>query len=160
MKIHALVLCGLFAGLSLPVLAADKAVERGRYLVRTSGCNDCHTPGFMENDGATPERQWMSGSAIGFSGPWGTTYPSNLRLLAQMMTEQQWLARARSPMRPPMPTPSLRAMRDDDLRAIYRYIRSLGAVGEAAPAYVPPGRTVRTPYFDFVPKNLPQQANK
>jgi len=158
MKIHALVLCGICAGLALPALAADKAVERGRYLISISGCNDCHTPHYMENDGATPEAQWLTGSPVGFSGPWGTTYPSNLRLLAQSMSEDQWLARARSPMRPPMPTPSLRAMTDADLRAIYQYIRSIGAQGDMAPAYVPPGQKIATPYFEFVPKNLPKQA--
>ncbi len=56
----------------------------------------------------------------GLAGPWGTTYASNLRLLAGSLTEAQWLARARAPMRPPMPAPSLRAMREADLRAIYR----------------------------------------
>jgi hypothetical protein len=71
------------------------------------------------------------------------------------MDEQAWLARARQPMRPPMPAPSLQAMSDDDLRAIYRYLRSLGAKGEPAPAYVPPGGKVATPYLDLTPKNLP-----
>lgn len=55
-------------------------------------------------------------------------------------------------MQPPMP--SLRAMSDADLRAIYRYVRSLGARGQPAPAYVPPGGKVKTPYFDLTPKNL------
>ncbi len=58
-------------------------------------------------------------------------------------------------MRPPMPLPSLRAMSDADLKAIYRYVRSLGAKGQPVPAYVPPGGQVATPYFDFTPKNLP-----
>lgn len=152
---------GVVFGISVaPAIAADPGVERGRYLVSISGCNDCHTPMFMENDGATPEAQWLTGTSVGFNGPWGTTYPSNLRRLAQTMTEAQWLARARSPMRPPMPTPSLRAMTDEDLRAVYRYIRSLGAAGEPAPTYVPPGAKIATPYFDFVPKNLPKQAKK
>lgn len=160
MKMHTLA-CGVLIGaMALPALAADKAVERGRYLISISGCNDCHTPHFMENDGTTPEAQWLTGSPVGFNGPWGTTYPSNLRLLAQSMTEEQWLARSRSPMRPPMPTPSLRAMTGDDLRAIYQYIRSMGAKGDMAPAYVPPGQKIGTPYFDFVPKNLPRQAKK
>jgi hypothetical protein len=58
------------------------------------------------------------------------------------------------------PAPSLRAMRDDDLKAIYRYNKSLGPRGVAAPAYVPPGGKVATPYLDLNPKNLPQQAAK
>lgn len=43
-------------------------------------------------------------------------------------------------MRPPMPSPSQRAMNTDDLKAIYRYVRHLGAKGQPVPAYVPPGK--------------------
>jgi hypothetical protein len=32
---------------------------------------------------------------VGFQGPWGTTYSSNLRLYAEQLTEAQWLARVR-----------------------------------------------------------------
>jgi mono/diheme cytochrome c family protein len=135
-------------------------IRHGRYLVQTSGCNDCHTPGYMQQDGKVPESEWLIGDSMGWQGPWGTTYPSNLRLLAHSMTEQQWLARARQPMRPPMPSPSLRAMSDADLKAIYHYLRSLGAKGQPAPAYVPPGGKVATPYLDMSPKNLPQMTSK
>lgn len=89
------------------------------------------------------------------AGAWGTPYAANLRLLFQQIDDKTWLERARKAMRPPMPTPSLRAMSDADLRAIYRYVRSLGAQGQPAPAYVPPGGKAKTPYFDFTPKNLP-----
>jgi mono/diheme cytochrome c family protein len=135
-----------------------RAVERGRYLVSIAGCNDCHTPRYMEVEGKIPEKDWLVGAPVGFQGPWGTTYPANLRLYVQGMTEAQWIARVRQPMRPPMPWFALREMSDADLRATYRYIRSLGAAGESAPAYVAPGQVVTTPYFEFVPKNLPQQA--
>jgi hypothetical protein len=47
--------------------------------------------------------------------------------------------------RPPMPWFALRDMTRDDLRAVYRYIRQLGPVGEPAPAYVPPGQPAKTP---------------
>ena len=135
--------------------AAEAELSRGRYLVATSGCNDCHTAGYMRKDGQVPEAEWLTGDAIGWQGAWGTTYPANLRLLFQQIDEKTWLARARQAMRPPMPSPSLRAMSDADLRAIYRYVRHLGAKGQPVPAYVPPGEKVATPYFDFTPKNLP-----
>jgi mono/diheme cytochrome c family protein len=157
MKIAALLLAG-WAGLAWAGKADD--IRHGRYLIRTSGCNDCHTPGYMQKDGHVPETEWLTGDAIGWQGPWGTTYPANLRLLFSSLTEQQWLAHARKPMRPPMPSPSLRAMRDADLRAIYRYVRSLEVKGRPAPIYVPPGGKVATPYFDFTPKNLPAVAGK
>ncbi|HEY9097890.1 MAG TPA: c-type cytochrome [Thiobacillus sp.] len=135
-------------------------VRHGRYLIQISGCNDCHTPGYMEKDGKIAEADWLVGDTMGWQGPWGTTYPSNLRLLVQKLDEKGWLARTRQTMRPPMPSPSLHAMTDADLKAIYHYVRSLGAKGQLAPAYVPPGAKVTTPYFDLTPKNLPKQAAK
>jgi mono/diheme cytochrome c family protein len=139
--------------------AADaRTLERGRYLLSTSGCNDCHTAGYPESGGKVPQDQWLTGSSLGFSGPWGTTYPANLRLLVQSLSESQWLSFARAPRRPPMPWFSLRDMSDADLRAIYQFLRHLGPKGEPAPAYAPPGQAVNTPYIDFVPKNLPKQT--
>ena len=145
------------------VLAAqpDKAaLERGRYLVIIGGCNDCHTAGYAQAAGNIPESEILTGSPVGFSGPWGTTYPANLRLPVQTMSEKEWLTYARAERRPPMPWFNLAKMQEKDLKAIYHYIRSLGAKGEKAPDYVPPGEAVNTPYIDFVPKNLPQQARK
>ena len=128
------------------------SVARGRYLVTVSGCNDCHTPGGMEKGPAVPEVQWLTGLPVGFQGPWGTTYPSNLRLVLGAMTEAQWLQHARQERLPPMPWFNLRAMTDADLKAIYAFVRSLGPAGVAAPAYVAPGGKVTTPYFVFVPR--------
>jgi len=54
---------------------ADRAtLERGKYLVVVGGCNDCHTPNYPETAGKVPEADWLAGSAVGFQGPWGTTY--------------------------------------------------------------------------------------
>ena len=143
----------VWAGLAT---AADKAadqrqIERGRYLAIVGGCNDCHTPHYMERDGKIPESEWLTGNGLGFQGPWGTTYPANLRLLAQNMTEAQWIARARAPMRPPMPWFNLAKMTDGDLRALHRYLRSRGPKGDPAPAYAQPGTAVKTPYINFSP---------
>jgi len=149
------------AVLSLPALAGgnDAAVKRGGYIVATSGCNDCHTPGYPEAAGGVPRDQWLTGSPVGFQGPWGTSYPANLRLYVQTVSEAQWLQRVRHPMRPPMPWFNLRDMSDDDALAAYRFIRSLGPAGEPAPAAAAPGVAVTTPYIDFTPKNLPKQAS-
>jgi mono/diheme cytochrome c family protein len=135
------------------VHADDAAtLARGRYIEKTSGCNDCHTPGYLESSGATPEREWLTGAAIGFQGPWGTTYAQNLRRYVQTVSEDAWIARAHQPARPPMPWFNLAAMTDDDLRAVYRYLQSLGAKGEPVPEFVPPGSAARTPVFVFVPQ--------
>ncbi len=127
-------------------------VDKGRYLITIAGCNDCHTAEYPESGGKVPESQWLKGSSIGYQGPWGTTYPANLRLSVANMSEEQFIARSRSEMLPPMPWFNLLAMSDDDLRAIYRYINNLGEPGGAAPAYVPPDIAPVTPYIVFVPQ--------
>lgn len=132
--------------------AVDPAIARGRYLVRTSGCNDCHTPGYAQNGGTTPESEWLTGVALGWQGPWGTTYASNLRLSFQNLSERQWLASARAQRRPPMPWYLLRDMNDADLRAIYRYVRASGPKGEPVPTAVAPGGEARTPFLVLVPQ--------
>ena len=155
----AFMLTALLLASTSPALAINQAdIRHGRYLIATSGCNDCHTAGYMQKDGRIPERDWLAGDAMGWQGPWGTTYPTNLRLLVQQMDEKAWIARARQPFRPPMPGASMRAMTDRDLKSIYRYIKHLGAKGVPVPAYVPPGSIVATPYFDLTPKNLPKQT--
>lgn len=137
---------------------ADAQVARGRYLITIGGCNDCHTPGYMEKGPAVPESQWLTGMAVGFQGPWGTTYASNLRLVIGKQTEAEWIAHARKERLPPMPWFNLREMTDEDLKSVYAYVRSLGAPGVAAPAYVAPGGKVTTPYFVFVPQVDQKQA--
>jgi hypothetical protein len=142
-----------------PSVTARTPEEGGRYLVRTGGCNDCHTPGFTMLGEKVPESQWLTGSAMGFRGPWGTTYASNLRRFVQPFTEQQFVEVVRKRNdRPPMPWPSLHAMSDADLSAVYRYIKSLPVSGQAAPDFVPPDREPKTPYILMVPQNLPPAA--
>lgn len=142
-------------GAAEPTPGSD-TVDRGRYLARVSGCNDCHTPGYLLNDGNVPVEQWLSGDNFGWRGPWGTTYPPNLRLFVKDMTESQWVEVARTlKRRPPMPWFNLNAMNEADLRALYQFIRSLGAPGLPAPAYLPPGEEPETPYalFTSPPEN-------
>jgi mono/diheme cytochrome c family protein len=133
--------------------AALNVIERGRYLVRISGCNDCHTPGWPESGGTLPERKWLTGSSVGWNGPWGTSYAINLREFVSTISEKAWIERARQVEgRPPMPWFALRAMNEDDLRGIYRFIRHLGPAGSPAPASIPPGAKPKTPYVVFVPQ--------
>jgi len=145
----AVVTLTFFSTAAAPAQAAapDPAVERGRYLVVITGCNDCHTPGYMEQPGKVDESVWLTGSTVGWYGPWGTTYPPNLRLVAQGLTEAQWLVHARNEWRPPMPWYANRQMKDEDLAAIYRFLRFLGPAGEPAPAALPPGQVPSGPVF-------------
>ncbi len=126
-------------------------LARGEYLVRIAGCNDCHTPGYAEAQGKVDKGGWLIGSPMGFHGPWGTTYASNLRLRMQQLTEAQWLEySANLRTRPIMPDFAVRDMSEEDRRAIYRFVRSLGAAGQPAPEALPPGQTPPAPYFDMV----------
>ena len=130
----------------------SKTVDRGRYLVRIAGCNDCHTPGYLLSEGKTPEKLWLTGDSFGWRGPWGTTYPPNLRTLVQSLTEGQWVVMAKNlKARPPMPWFNLNEMKNEDLRAIYQYIQHLGPGGKPAPAYVPPDKEPNPPYALFPP---------
>ncbi len=152
MKNKTLVFLALCA--ALPATAQDKKadamVERGRYVVTIGGCNDCHTPNYAPSGGKVPEKEWLTGDALGWRGPWGTTYPGNLRLYMQDLSEEQWVRKAKGLMtRPPMPWFNVRAMSARDLRAMYRYIRHLGPAGKPAPAYVPPDRTPPPPFVQF-----------
>lgn len=130
--------------------AADAMVKRGRYIVETGGCNTCHTALFGVTGGKIPESQWLAGDSVGWRGPWGTTYATNLRLYMQDLSEEEWVKRGRNlSTRPPMPWFAIQAMTDEDLRALYRYVRSLGAAGKPAPSYIPPLFTPRGPYVQF-----------
>ena len=81
---------------------ADRKVERGRYLVTTSGCHDCHTPFKMGPKGPEPDMSrmlsghpqdmqlppppqpvgpWIASVAAtntAWAGPWGISYTANL----------------------------------------------------------------------------------
>ena len=125
-------------------------ITRGRYLVMIAGCNDCHTAGFAQAGGTTPESEWLTGDTVGWRGPWGTTYPTNVRLLVQSMSEEGWVGWARTARTaPPMPYWALNAMTPGDLRAVYQFIRSLGPRGVPAPADLPPGQIPSTPSILF-----------
>jgi mono/diheme cytochrome c family protein len=114
-------------------------IARGRYLVKVAGCNDCHTAGFAMAGGKIPESQWLMGGKLGWRGPWGTTYAINLRLFMSSLTQDQWVQVAKSMQsRPPMPWWALHDMNQQDLKALYAYVKWLGPAGEPAPNYVPP----------------------
>lgn len=125
-------------------------LERGKYLVKIAGCNDCHTAGYLPGLGKVDEKQWLMGDTMGWRGPWGTTYAPNLRLYFDKITEDQWVKIARTiETRPPMPWFVLREMTEQDLRAIHAYVKSLGPAGGPAPAYVPPDKEPKPPFAQF-----------
>ncbi|MDZ7691679.1 MAG: hypothetical protein U5K69_11240 [Balneolaceae bacterium] len=56
---------------------------------------------------------------------------------------------------PPMAWPSVNSMSEQDLKAMYAYIKSLGPKGERAPVALGPDQEPTTPYLSLFPQNLP-----
>lgn len=146
-----------------PFVQAENAVEAGRYLTIVAGCNDCHTEGYMQTEGNIPEEDWLTGSDIGWRGPWGTTYAANLRLRVQQMPEEAWVDQIHERhANPPMPWMNVNQLSDKDARAMYQYLKSLGPKGDSVPDFVPPGQEPNTPYISLEPQNMgsmPQNAD-
>lgn len=135
-----------------PYVAASDSVSAGAYLVRVGSCDDCHTVGWPEANGTLPDSMRLMGSSTGFSGPWGTSYPANLRLSVVGVTAEQWVRRMRERTGlPPMPWFSLAHMSDRDMRAIHAYLTALGPKGDPAPAPLPPGVAPTEPTIVFMP---------
>ena len=153
MKLHHL----LAAVMALPVFAAHAAptdaevIERGRYMVKTGHCNNCHTAGFIASEGTMPESGWLMGSgAQGWRGPWGTTYASNIRINVNALAQDDWVNYVKAmKSRPPMPWWSTAATTREDLAAMYRFIKQLGPAGEPARAFIPPGQDAPPPVIQY-----------
>ena len=61
---------------SMTAAAKVDPVVRGRYLVTIMSCNDCHTPGYFY--GAADTMRKLSGSDLGWVGPWGVVHARNI----------------------------------------------------------------------------------
>ena len=131
-------------------------IERGRYMVVTGHCNNCHTNGYAAASGEVPESQWLTGNPVGWRGKEGTVYAPNLRIYLQGMDVKTWLLAAKNAKpRAPMPWWSVRETSDDDLVAMYAYIRSLQPVGVPAPSFLPAGQVPKPPYNQLPDMSFP-----
>ncbi|HVT80018.1 MAG TPA: cytochrome C [Phycisphaerae bacterium] len=145
---------------SAPAVTSSHVVGKsrediGKYILEISGCHDCHTPGVMSGKALkdVPDDQVLTGSILGFNGPWGTSYAANLRQkLAGYPTEKVFIQMCRMrDTRPPMPWAALHAMTDEDLGSVYAYIRSLGKAGEPMPEPLPAGTPPKQPFITMIP---------
>lgn len=138
----------------------DARIERGRYLTLMGGCNDCHTPGTFY--GNADYDRTLSGSEVGWVGPWGVTFPRNLTPDAETglgrWSEKDIVDAIRTGMRPdgsvilpPMPWPMYATMTDDDAYAIAAYLQSLAPVKHRSPDRVAPGVAFDGPAFRLPP---------
>jgi hypothetical protein len=125
-------------------------IERGRHVIKIMGCNDCHTQDYMIKRSKTPEEDWLVGNTLGFRGTYGTSYPTNLRLLLNNMTEDEWLVLAKQMRKnSPMAWVMLPTTVDQDLRAIYKFIKYLGPKGTPALSSLEAGVIPTTHYVDY-----------
>ena len=155
--LRSLAISGIVAMVSPATAGPATDIERGRYLVVTSHCNNCHTAGYVAAEGSVSEDKWLMGNPVGWKGRDGTVFAPNLRLMLRDLSEDQWLLVARQARaRPPMPWWSVRDMNDDDLRMMYRYIRSLSPPGSAAPDFLPPDKQPSPPYNQLPDMSLPR----
>jgi mono/diheme cytochrome c family protein len=103
-----------------------------------------------------PNGPWLwAGAATNtaFSGPWGVSYAMNLtpdqNTGLGIWTEEMFVNAIRTgrhmatsrPIMPPMPWPALRNATDQDLKAIYAYLRTIKPIVNHVPDYQPPVET-------------------
>jgi mono/diheme cytochrome c family protein len=150
-----------------------KQIERGKEIVWSVGCNDCHTPKKMGPNGPEPDTdRLLSGhrespelpappklpagpwgivtnmDLTAWSGPWGITYSANLtpdeNTGLGIWTEDMFIRALRTgrhmgasrPILPPMPWQVYGRFSDEDLKAVYAYLRSLKPIHNRVPAPV------------------------
>lgn len=151
-------------------------IERGKYLVITSACHDCHSPKVMTEHGPVPDparllsghpkdsvlpptdanngtKGWIlfSMDLTAFKGPWGTSYSANLTpddTGIGAWTFENFKTAIRKgkykgqeggrDLLPPMPWDMYKNMTDDDLKAIFTYLKSLPKVNNLVPSPKPP----------------------
>lgn len=142
--------------------ADDKAVKiaQGRYLARIMSCGDCHTPGTFYGDPDTSRA--MSGSEMGWRGPWGVRYAANLTPELDTgigyWTAAELAKALRTGIRPdgtkigaPMPIQNIMQITEDDAEALAVFFMSLKPVKHQVPAALPPGVEPKGPVLDFPP---------
>jgi mono/diheme cytochrome c family protein len=123
-------------------------VQRGQYLTTIMGCNDCHTPGMMY--GQPDMQRTLSGSELGWAGPWGVAFAGNLTPDEETgigrWSDDEIITAIRIGQRPDgrmlapaMPYPNYSLLAEEDARAIVAFLRSLPPIPHQNPAPVPPG---------------------
>ena len=137
-----------------PHVTANTPEEAGAYLLIVGSCHDCHTPNWVESGGKTAKDSLMTGRGLGFKGPWGVDYSKNLRVIADREGEDHWVNTLKTADdgdgHLPMPWHNTALMSDADLRAMWKYVKSLGpAQGERIPRSVKPGKEPTGQFIDL-----------
>ncbi len=135
------------------------SAARGRQLVMLGGCNDCHTPklpngqpdmsrmlsGHPEGGPIPPEAEGAVTTNMlltAWRGPWGLTLARNITPDRETgigsWTLQDFKRTIRTgvdpkgeALYPPMPIPDMQNLPDEDLTAIYNYLRTVKPIHNA-----------------------------
>lgn len=136
----------------LPAPDLSDPVKRGAHLVTLAGCSDCHTPA---ERGQPLAGMYLAGGQI-FDGPWGKVATANLTPDASgipyydevlfVQTIRTGYVKAR-PLNSIMPWHVYRNMTDEDLKAIFAYLKTLKPVKHLVdntepPTYCPVDKTM------------------
>jgi mono/diheme cytochrome c family protein len=143
-----------------PVVTEAEQVARGQYLIHVVGCNDCHTPGYFY--GAPDTTRFLSGSELGWKGPWGVSYARNITPDQQTgigaWSESDIVTAIRTGKRPdgrmllpPMPWPDFVNLSDEDAIAIAKYLKSIPPVAHQVPDILPPTVKATGSIIEFPP---------
>ena len=157
-----------------PAAPAMNQVDRGKYIVSTSGCHDCHTPWKMGPNGPEPDMERalsghpesvkvtapaklpagiMAGTNHTFTawhGDWGVSFTANLTpdqntgigiwtedMFIRAIREGKHMGQSR-PILPPMPWQVYRNWTDEDIKAVFAYLKSLKPIANRVPDPIPP----------------------
>ena len=144
-----------------PQAAAPKQdpVARGRYLTTIMSCNDCHTPGYFYGMPDTTRR--LSGSDVGWVGPWGVVHARNLtpdstgigawsaeEIVATLRTGS---TPDHAQLAPIMPWGNYGDLTDEDAYAIAAYLKSLPPIHHVNLPRIPPGEPATGANVPFPP---------
>lgn len=128
-----------------PVSSPEPAdrVKWGEYLATIGSCNECHTP--RDRGHVLPGLEYSGGFSL--DGPWGVVAAANITpdasgiayydeaLFIQAMRTGYVKARKLAPI---MPFGEFRNLTDDDLKAMYTYLRTLKPVKHRVDNSLPP----------------------
>ncbi len=141
--------------------ASVDPVVRGRYLVTIMSCNDCHTPGYFY--GAPDTMRRLSGSDVGWVGPWGVVHARNLTPDTTTgigkWTKEEIVTALRTghtpdgaQLAPIMPWANYGSILDQgDAMAIAAYLKSLPPVVHKILDRIPPGAKMTGALIQFPP---------
>ncbi len=159
------------------LISEQEPAGKGAYLVRTIGCDHCHTPKKYTDTGPVSDSgRWLmgypgedplpeinkeeivpgkwvlfNGDLTASVGPWGVSFSGNLTphqtglgnwTYSQFkiaMTEGRYKGLSNTRMLlPPMPWQSYAEMKEEDLKAIFEYLKTIKPMENIVPNHILP----------------------